>query len=298
MGKIKTITFVGIGNMGAPMAANLIRSGFDVAVFDVRVETARAFVQQYGGRAGNGLQESARGSDAIITMLPDDSSVRQVLLDPELTTTLAKDAVAIDMGTSDPCKSREVASELRKRNIAYLDAPVMGGVVFAKDATLDIMVGGDDDAMDRCLPVFNALGKTVTRCGKSGAGHALKALANYVNACSLINMLEAMTIGKKYGLDTETMKASLQLMCTGRQNPLEKKIIPHVLTRKYSTGMPIGLIAKDVTIVVNFGRSIGAVAPLAEEVRDIWIEGRNAFGATADQTEIVKLWEHRSGVTL
>lgn len=298
MAKIKTITFVGIGNMGAPMAANLIRSGFDVAVFDVRVENALGFVQQYGGRVGNSLQEGARGSDAIITMLPDDSNVRQVLLDPKLATTLAKDAVAIDMGTSDPCKTREVESELRKLNIAYLDAPVMGGVVFAKDATLDIMVGGDGDAIDRCLPVFNALGKTVTRCGKSGAGHALKALANYVNACSLISMLEAMTIGKKYGLDTETMKMSLQLMCSGRQNPLEKKIIPHVLTHKFATGMALGLIAKDVTIVADFARSIGAAAPLAEQVRDIWIEARNTIGATADQTEIVKFWERRSDVSL
>lgn len=298
MTAIKTIAFVGIGNMGTPMAANLIKAGFDVAVFDLRAETARAFVQQYGGRAADTLQSAAKRADAIVTMLPNDSIVRRVLLDQELAGSLAKDAIAVDMSTSDPRATIDIGSELSKRGIAYVDAPVMGGVVFAKDATLDIMTGGEDAAVDRCMPIFNALGKSVIRCGKSGAGHALKALANYVNACSLINVLEAMTIGRKFGLDVEVMKTSLQLMCTGRQNPLEKKVIPHVLTRRFATGMALGLIAKDVSIAADLARSIEAAAPLAERVRDIWNDARDTVGATADQTEIVKLWESRSGVLL
>ena len=109
---------------------------------------------------------------------------------------MAPGATVIDMGTSDPCATIEIGAEVAKRGIRYVDAPVMGGVVFAKDATLDVMVGGTDADIERCLPVFAAVGRQVFRCGALGSGHALKALANYVNACALVNLIEALAIGQ------------------------------------------------------------------------------------------------------
>ncbi|HZP77937.1 MAG TPA: NAD(P)-dependent oxidoreductase [Pseudolabrys sp.] len=299
MSPIRKLSFVGVGHMGAPMAARLRARGFDVTVFDARPEVAEAFAAAHGAHVALTLSDVGRGTEALITMLPDHKVVHSVLLGPGgAAASLARGAIVIDMSTSDPRATVTTGEALAGQGITMLDAPVMGGVVFAKDGTLDIMAGGDAAAIDRCMPVFEALGRKVYRCGALGSGHALKALANYVNACTLINVLEAMTVGRKFGLDTAVMTQALEAMCSGRQHPLEKKVIPHVLTRKYGTGMALGLIAKDVGIAVDFAAAIGASAPLAERVRELWAQARDEVGAQVDQTEIVKLWEQASGVKL
>ena len=155
MTPIRTIAFVGLGNMGVPMAAQLAAKGFALALYDRRPEAARAFAAAHGGRAATSLADAARDADAAITMLPDDTAVRDVVLgEGGLASALAPGATVIDMGTSDPCATIEIGAELAKRGIHYVDAPVMGGVVFAKDATLDVMAGGSDADVERCLPVF------------------------------------------------------------------------------------------------------------------------------------------------
>ena len=126
----------------------------------------------------------------------------------------------------------------------------------------------------------------------------MKALANYVNACALINAIEAMTIGKRFGLDARLMAEALIPMCAGRNHPIEKKIVPHVLTRKYGTGMAMGFIAKDVRIAMETAKSVGVFAPLAERVSEIWTAASEKIGAGHDQTEIVRYWEEASGVRL
>lgn len=299
MTPVKTIAFVGLGNMGMPMAAQLAAKGFTLALFDQRSEMVSAFVAAHGGRPASTLSDAARGADAAITMLPNDKVVGEVVLgEGGLASALAPGATVIDMGTSDPRATVEIGEALRARGIAYIDAPVMGGVVFAKNGTLDVMVGGKDEDIERCVPVFSAVGRGLFRCGALGSGHALKALANYVNAAALVTLVEALAIGRKFGLDTEVMADALVQMCTGRQHPLEKKVIPHVLTHKFGTGMALGLIAKDMSIAANFGRSIGAMTPLADCVHQVWIEAEAKFGANADQTEVARLWEDGNGIQL
>ncbi len=299
MTPIRSIAFVGLGNMGVPIAAQLAAKGFALALYDRRSEATRTFAAAHGGRAATSLADAARDADAAITMLPDDAAVRDVVLGEDgLAQALTPGATVIDMGTSDPCATIEVGAELAKRGIHYVDAPVMGGVVFAKDATLDVMAGGNDADVERCLPVFAAVGRQVFRCGALGSGHALKALANYVNACALVNLIEALAIGRKFGLDSEIMADALVHMCTGRQHPLEKKVIPQVLTHKFATGMALGLIAKDVSIAAKFGHSIGAMTPLADRVREIWVRAAAEIGGDADQTEVARLWENGNGIML
>jgi 3-hydroxyisobutyrate dehydrogenase len=171
-------------------------------------------------------------------------------------------------------------------------------VIFARDATLDIMVGGQAALVECVKPVLSALGRGVIHCGGTGAAHAMKALANYVNACALINTIEAMTIGKRFGLDAKLMADALTTMCAGRNHPVVKKVVPHVLTRKYGTGMAMGFIAKDVRIAMETAKSIGAFAPLAERVSEIWSAASEKIGAGRDQTEIVRYWEDATGVRL
>ncbi len=299
MSYIRRIGFIGVGNMGNPMAGNLVKAGFDVMVFDARAETAAAFVEQHGGCAASTLNELARDADAVITMLPDDKIVRAVMLGENGAAAAMKPGtVLIDMGTCDPTGTHTTAAEMVKRGLHMVDAPVMGGVVFAKDATLDIMTGGDEAVVVRCDPVLKAMGRSVTRFGEVGAGHAMKALANYVNACALINAIEAITIGKKFGLDTKVMTDALIPMCAGRNHPIEKKVVPHILTHKFATGMALSFIAKDVRIAVDMAHALDAAVPLGEKVSALWDDAVQKVGAKVDQTEIVRYWEEATGVKL
>ena len=126
----------------------------------------------------------------------------------------------------------------------------------------------------------------------------LKCLTNYINACAMINTLEAMTIGAKFGLDSGVMADAIESMCNGRQHPIAKKVVPHVLTRKYGTGMAMQFIAKDVKIAVDTAHSINAAAPLAEKTAELWAAACKQLGGKLDQTEIVRYWETASGVKL
>lgn len=302
MGSIRKIGFVGLGNMGNPMAGHLARAGFELTVYDIRPEAVAAFLAEHRAKAAASLIEVARDADAVITMLPDDKVVRKVVLgeggQDGIAAGLARGAIVIDMSTSNPAGTRALAEALAPSGIAVVDAPVMGGVVFARDASLDIMVGGDAASVERCRPVFSALGRSVIRCGAVGTGHALKALANYINACALINVIEAMTIGQRSGLDARLMAEALIPLCAGRNHPIEKKVIPHILTRRFATGMAMGFIAKDVKIALDTAKSSGAFAPLAERVSELWSAAAGKLGPGLDQTEIARYWEEASGVTL
>jgi 3-hydroxyisobutyrate dehydrogenase len=302
MNTIKKIGFVGIGNMGAPMAGHLVKKGFDVTVYDIRPEVVKTFVAQHGGRGAASLVDAAHGMDAVITMLPDDKVVRQVVLGDGsencIAAGLGRGAVVIDMSTCNPTATRSLAEALQPRGIGVVDAPVMGGVIFAKDATLDIMVGGEPALVDRVKPVLAAIGRNIIPCGGTGTAHAMKALANYINACALINAVEALTIGKRFGLDAKLMAEALIPMCAGRNHPIEKKVIPHILTRQYGTGMAMGFIAKDVKIAVDTAKSIGAFAPLGERVSELWSAAVEKLGPDLDQTQIARYWEEATGVKL
>jgi 3-hydroxyisobutyrate dehydrogenase len=299
MNKINKIGFIGIGNMGGPMAARVVKAGFDLTVYDINPEAAEKFVAQHGGKAAASLAELGRDADAVITMLPTDKIVNAVILGEHgVAGTLASGSIVVDMSTSAPVATQALAAALKPRGIAVVDAPVMGGVVFARDGTLDIMAAGDAAAIKRVAPVLQSMGRSLIECGAAGNAHALKALGNYINACAMINVVEAMTIGKRFGLDAKFMADALLPMINGRQHPLEKKVIPQILTRKFSTGMAMGLIAKDIGIAVDTAKAIGAYAPLAGCTHALWVEAVEKFGSQPDQTEVAKLWEQATGVTL
>lgn len=302
MAAIRKIGFIGVGNMGYPMAGHLVAAGFDVTVYDVRPAVMQAFVAEHGGRMAASLVEVASGADAVITILPNDKIVRQVVLGDGsencIAAALEKGAVVIDMSTSSPTATRSLAAALEPRGIATVDAPVMGGVIFAKDASLDIMVGGEPAQVERIQPLVKAMGRNIIKCGGIGTAHALKALANYINACTLINSIEAMVVGKRFGLDSQLMADALITMCAGRNHPIGKKIVPQVFTRKYASGMAMAFIAKDVKIAVDTAHEIGAAVPLGEKVAELWAAAAAKLGGQLDQTEIARYWEDASGARL
>jgi 3-hydroxyisobutyrate dehydrogenase len=152
--------------------------------------------------------------------------------------------------------------------------------------------------VERVKPLLETIGRNLIACGGTGTAHAMKALANYINACALINAIEAMTIGKRFGLDAGLMAEALIPMCAGRNHPIEKKVIPHILTRKFGTGMAMGFIAKDVKIAVDTAHAIGAFAPLGERVSELWSAAVEKLGYDLDQTQVARYWEEATGVKL
>jgi 3-hydroxyisobutyrate dehydrogenase len=194
------------------------------------------------------------------------------------------------MGTSNPKHTQLTHAELALLNISMIDAPVMGGVAFAKDASLDFLVGGDLSTIEKCEPILNAIGRSVTHCGPIGSGHALKALTNYINAAAMMNVVEAISIGRAFGMDEQVMSKSLIETCTGRNHPIVKKVIPKILTGTYDSGMAIGLLEKDLKIAADLAIQTQSEYPLLEEALEILSTMTASLGATKDQTEVAKFW--------
>jgi len=171
-----------------------------------------------------------------------------------------------------------------------IDCAVAGGVVFAKDATLTMTAGGDAHVLERCRPLLETMGSEVIHCGAVGTGHAMKALNNFINANALITAFEALSLGKRFGLDTETMLQSMTAAATGRNNPIEKKVKPHVADSSFTTGMALAFLAKDVRIVAEMADTLESFAPIAKQCSALWTEAAERFGATSDQIEVARLW--------
>lgn len=300
MAEIKKVGFIGIGNMGNPMARNLVEAGFEMTVMDTRQEVVDAFVAAHGCKSESDPAALGGAVDAVITMLPTSKIVRSVILgegdSPGVADGMAEGALVIDMSTSNPADTVALGAALAPKGIHVMDAPVAGGVVFAEDGSLLITLGGEAEDKARAMPLFEAMGGEISDCGILGGAHTMKALNNFVNAAALITGIEAMTVALKFGLDAETAMAALKSACTGRNNPIEKKIEGHIMSGKYATGMPVGLIAKDIGIAVDSAEALGAYAPIAKETLRLWEEARDRFGFDPDQSEVGRLWETETGV--
>lgn len=292
MSKIGTVGFVGLGNMGFPMAGHLATAGFDLVVADAAPDVAERFVGEHGGSVAKSLAALGAATDAVVTMLPTSAIVRQVVLGPGdcVGAGMTAGSLLVDMSTSNPVDTRSLGEELAARDIAMVDAPVAGGVVFAMDGTLSITCGGAPEDIDRCRPLFETMGRDVFHCGPLAAGHAMKALNNFVNASALVTAFEALAIGRRFGLDTEVMLNAMIAAATGRNNPIEKKIKPYLADPAYVTGMALALLAKDVGIAADTARALGAFAPIADLCSSLWQDAAQRFGGDRDQIDVGRLW--------
>lgn len=275
--------------MGGPMAGHLAQAGFEITVSDAAPGVADDFVSVHGGKVAASLSDLGCAVEAVITMLPTGLMVREVLVGGVLEG-LAPRSVVIDMGTSNPFDTRVTAEKAEAHGISMIDCAVAGGVVFAQNATLSITAGGDADVLSRCRPLLDTMSNEVIHCGAVGAGHTMKALNNFINANALITAFEALSLGKRFGLDTEIMLQSMTAAATGRNNPIEKKVKPHVADSSFTTGMALAFLAKDVRIVAEMADTLESFAPIAKQCSALWTEAAERFGATTDQIEVARLW--------
>jgi len=293
-----TVRFVGVGNMGWPMSACLVRAGFTVNVNDSRREVANNFVQQVGGTAPDTLRQLAATSDVIVTMLPTSGIVEHVLGagDDNILSGLKPGTIVIEMSSGVPSVTQRLAEQVAALGGIMIDGPVSGGVPRAKTGQLAIMVGGESAAIDTAMPVLSAMG-TVLRTGAVGSGQAMKALNNLVSTGGFLIGIEALLIGQRFGLDPGVMTDVLNA-ATGMNNSTQKKFRQYVLSRKFDAGFTMGLLAKDLSIALQVARETSTAAPLSALVREMIVSSEAVFGPAADHTEMAKLCERLVGEEL
>ena len=290
MASKERIGFIGLGNMGAPMARRLVDAGYELVVTDAVPEAVERFAA--GSKCERAASPESIGERCrvVITMLPNGQIVREVLLGANgLAPRLAPGSVAIDMSSSSPIGTRELSADLATIGIALVDAPVSGGVKKAADGMLAIMVGGEAEPVTRVRPILEAMGK-VFATGPSGSGHAMKALNNFLSAANLAIAAEAVIAGQRFGLDPATMISILNAS-TGRNTGTDSKFPNNVLPRTFNSGFALGLMAKDLRLALEVARSSGAPAGLLEKTAQMWAAAEQQLGGKADNTEVVKYLE-------
>jgi len=285
------VGFIGLGNMGAPMVRNLAKAGYDVVVYDAEPAVRTRIAGETGGTAAETPADFA-GVGAVVTMLPTSRIVASALLDWEggLPAHLGPDAVVIDMSSSDPTETVELGARLAAAGVALVDAPVSGGVLKAEAGTLAIMLGGDDQAaVERAVPVIEAMSSAIFRTGKLGTGHAMKALNNFVAAAATTAACEALIAGERFGLDQQTM-VDIFNASTGQSWVTTNVLGQHVVSRTFGSGFALGLYAKDVGIAKHLAEAMDEPAPVCRAVSATLDEAYAELG-NVDHTLAMTYWE-------
>ncbi len=282
---IRRVGFVGIGNMGWPMAANLVRAGFDVTAADAAPGRAAAFAAEVGGRPA-GSEDAAAEADAIVTMLPTSAQVADVI--GQAGPLLRPGTLVIEMSSGVPSVTQALAADLAARGVGLIDCPVSGGVARATTGELAIMAGGDAGELRRAEPVLAALGTSVHHCGGVGAGQAMKALNNLVSAGGFLIGIEALLIGQNFGLDPALMVDVLN-SSSGMNNSTQRKFKQFVLSRRFDSGFGLDLMVKDLGIALEVGG--GIPAPFAELCRELWSSAADLLGPGQDHTAVARFSE-------
>ena len=277
------VALVGLGNMGRPMGARLIGAGFDVVGFDVAEGMRELFARETGGKIASSLTTVVDGAQVVITMLPNGAIVREVL--NAMRPHLRQGAIIVEMSSSDPIGTREIGEALVDAGFGFVDAPVSGGVKRAIDGSLAIMAGGEGSTIDRVEPLLKAMGRAVFRTGPIGSGHAVKALNNYVSGAGLVAALEAMNVGKTFGVDPGVLVDVLNAS-TGKNNSTEVKLKQYVISERYDSGFFLGLMAKDIRTAQHLAERLGVPVPLGEKCASLWDAAAEELGDKADHTAI------------
>jgi 2-hydroxy-3-oxopropionate reductase len=262
-----TVAFIGLGIMGGPMAANLVKAGFEVAGYNRSPEPVKRLVDA-GGRGAESVADAVRGADVIVTMVPDSPDVEDVTGgDDGIYANAEKGAIHVDMSTIRPDVAVRVAEAGRAAGLRVLDAPVSGGEAGAIEGSLSIMVGGEPADFDAAKPVLEAVGKTIVHVGPAGSGQTVKAANQLIVAGNIQLLAEAVVFLEAYGVDTE---AALEVLGGGLAGStvLNRKGA-NMLNREFTPGFRLALHHKDMGIVTSAAREAGVVIPLGSAVAQL-----------------------------
>lgn len=287
------IGFVGIGAMGTPMAGNLARAGYKLVVYDLDAARTAALAGTQGVTIAKNLVELGAAANILITMLPDGKAVRAALCGSNdsfkdcLLEQAQKNALVIDMSSSSPMGTRELGEVLARRSLQFIDAPVSNGVKGAVAATLSIMVGGDRKIFERVKPMLEKMGSQIYYAGPLGAGHAIKALNNYVSAAGLIAACEAMHAGQAFGIDPG-VAVDIINTSSGMNNTTKNKCRQYMISGTYNAGFSTGLMAKDVRTALEIAQAMHTSTLFAKPTAEVWNAMEQKLGFLSDHTEMNK----------
>ena len=294
----QTIGFIGLGSMGWPMASLLHKAGYPLQVIDASAERAQKFAKEIGGTVASSNRALAQTADIIVTILPTSAIVDAVLNGPDgVIAGLRPDTIVVEMSSGVPTITRTLAEQVAAVDAHLVDAPVSGGVPRAITGELAIMFGGDKALLERARPVLECMGTAITHTGDVGSAHAMKALNNLVSAGGFLIGIEALLIGKRFGLDPAAMVDVLNAS-TGMNNSTQKKFKQFVLSGKYNAGFGLDLMVKDLSIALGIGKDTNTPTPFASLCREMWAASAAMLGPGQDHTAVAKLSEKLSGTTL
>jgi 3-hydroxyisobutyrate dehydrogenase len=275
--------------MGRPMAGRLAEAGYPLVVSDAAPGVA-AEVASAGHVVAATDRNDFAGVGVLILMLPDSAVVESVLEDDTdgLAAVLRPGTLVVDMSSSEPLRSRALATRLGRRGLRFVDAPVSGGVRGAVAGSLAVMTGGDEADLAEIRPVLQVLGTKMLTVGPVGSGHAAKALNNLVSAATLSVTVEALRLGAEFGIAPETMNAVLN-SSSGRSNTSENKVAQFMLDGGYGSGFALQLMAKDVRIAVDLARALARETEISDRVAEQWSRIAAEVTPRTDHTAMYEL---------
>jgi len=291
---LETIGFIGLGLMGKPMAKNLVEAGYPVVVHS-RSKGPVKELQDFGAKPAKGPAEVAERSNVVITMLPDSPDVEEVVLGQGgVLEGAKKGSVIIDMSTISPQVSMEIAQQAAARGVDVLDAPVSGGDIGAQAGTLAIMVGGKKKVFNRCLPIFEALGKKIVHMGPNGSGQSVKMVNQVIIGGFLAAVSEGLVLGAKAGLDPQLI---LDVVGSGvcRSAVLEVKG-PTILKGDFKPGFFVKLHQKDLGLALQMAKELCVPLPSTAMVHEIFNALRAKGRDKDDNSALITFYEDAAGV--
>jgi len=287
------IGFIGLGNMGLPMAQNLIKAGHAVAGFDLS-EYAAERLGVGGGTRASSVADACRDAEIVITMLPAGEQVRDVYLGTQgVLEAASAGTLLIDSSTIDVDTAREVAHAAADRELAMIDAPVSGGVAGAQAASLTFMVGGTVDAFERAQPVLERMGKTIVHAGAAGNGQAAKMCNNMILGVSMIVVSEAFLLAEKLGLDAQKLydissKSSGQCWSLTSYCPVPGPVPTSPANRDYKAGFTAAMMLKDLKLAQTAARATRATTPLGAGAAAVYEQFVENGGSSIDFSGIIR----------
>jgi 3-hydroxyisobutyrate dehydrogenase len=293
------IAFLGLGDIGKPIAHHIAASAHTLVVWNRTAAKASEFAGSHRGVvAADSPADAVKGCDVVITCLPSSVEVEELLHRTDgMLGSLEKGSILLDCTSGDPETSRDVGTELATRGVDFVDAPVSGGTIAAIEARLTVMCGGTESAFSRVKPIIELFGKKIVYCGPVGAGHTVKAVNQALLAVHILATAEALVAAAKAGVNPavalEVINAS-----SGRSNSSENLIPARALTREFPRTFRLALLDKDIAIAARLAESVGVSAPIIELAARLTHEAREMLGEEVDHVEAVRLVEKKGGAEI
>lgn len=289
------IGFIGVGNMGGPMALNLVKAGRQLVVHDVNAKALAPFGNQV--QIASSPAEVASTAEIVMVSLPRPETVQAVVFGDKGIASGSKRKIFVDLSTTGPRVARQVSDDLKKQGVVALDAPVSGGVAGAKKGTVAVMVAGPRREAEIVMPLLQPVGKVFYIGAEPGMGQTMKLINNLLSGTAQAATAEAIVMGTKFGLDPGIMIDVLNAG-TGRNTATEAKFPNDILPRRFQGGFALGLMVKDLKLALETAESLHAPMWIGQAVKQLWLYAEGRGGPDQDSTELIKHLEAWTGVTV